>query len=69
MEIGTVSDGERLGRLGGGVSVLARYIHPEFVLCLTTRFRRDIRLVAVSVLLGTMVGGYMCGNCRAEYQP
>jgi hypothetical protein len=37
---------------------LARYIHPEFGgFCLTTRFRRDIRLVAVSVLLGTMVGG------------
>ena len=37
---------------------MARYIHPEFGgFCLTTRFRRDIRLVAVSVLLGTMVGG------------
>ena len=37
---------------------MARYIHPEFGgFCLTTRFRRDIRLVAVSVLLGTMAGG------------
>jgi hypothetical protein len=37
---------------------LARYIHPEFGgFCLTTRFRRDIRVVAVSVLLGTIVGG------------
>jgi hypothetical protein len=36
---------------------LARYIHPEFGgFCLTTRFRRDIRVVAVSVLLGTTVG-------------
>jgi hypothetical protein len=37
---------------------LARYIHPEFGgFCLTSPFRRDIRIVAVSVLLGTMVGG------------
>ena len=37
---------------------MARYIHPEFGgFCLTTRFRRDIRVVAVSVLLGTIVGG------------
>jgi hypothetical protein len=37
---------------------LARYVHPEFGgFCLTTRFRRDIRVVAVSVLLGTIVGG------------
>jgi hypothetical protein len=37
---------------------LAPYIHPEFGgFCLTTRFRRDIRVVAVSVLLGTIVGG------------
>jgi hypothetical protein len=37
---------------------LARYIHPEFGgFCLTARLRRDIRVVAVSVLLGTMVGG------------
>ena len=58
LEIGTVSEGERLGKLEGGVSALARYIHPEFGgFCLTTRFRRDIRVVAVSVLLGTMVGG------------
>jgi hypothetical protein len=36
---------------------LARYIHPEFGgFCLTTRFRRDIRVVAVSVLLGMTVG-------------
>jgi len=41
-----------------GVSDLARYIHPEFGgFCLTARLRRDIRVVAVSVLLGTMVGG------------
>jgi hypothetical protein len=41
----------------GGVSALARYIHPEFGgFCLTTRFRRDIRVIAVSVLLGTTVG-------------
>jgi hypothetical protein len=41
----------------GGVSALARYIHPEFGgFCLTTRFRRDVRVVAVSVLLGTTVG-------------
>ena len=37
---------------------MARYIHPEFGgFCLTARLRRDIRVVAVSVLLGTMVGG------------
>jgi hypothetical protein len=37
---------------------LARYIHPEFGgFCLSTHFRRDMRVVAVSVLLGTMVGG------------
>jgi hypothetical protein len=37
---------------------LARYIHPEFGgFCLTSPIRRDIRIVAVSVLLGTMVGG------------
>jgi hypothetical protein len=37
---------------------LERYIHPEFGgFCLTARLRRDIRVVAVSVLLGTMVGG------------
>jgi hypothetical protein len=36
---------------------LARYIHPEFGgFCLTTRCRRDIRVVAVSVLLGMTVG-------------
>jgi hypothetical protein len=36
---------------------LARYIHPEFGgFCLTTRFRRDIRVIAVSVLIGTTVG-------------
>jgi hypothetical protein len=41
-----------------GVSDLARYIHPEFGgFCLTARLRCDIRVVAVSVLLGTMVGG------------
>ena len=41
-----------------GVLDLARYIHPEFGgFCLTARLRRDIRVVAVSVLLGTMVGG------------
>ena len=41
-----------------GVSDLARYIHPEFGgFCLTARLRRDIRVVAVSILLGTMVGG------------
>ena len=40
-----------------GVSALARYIHPEFGgFCLTTRFRRDIRVIAVSVLIGTTVG-------------
>ena len=50
--------GERLGQLEGGGSALARYIHPEFGgFCLTTHFRRDVRVVAVSVLLGTMVGG------------
>jgi hypothetical protein len=37
---------------------LARYIHPEFGgFCLTARLRRDIRVVAVSVVLGTMIGG------------
>ncbi len=37
---------------------MAQYIHPEFGgFCLTARFRRDIRVVVVSVLLGTMVGG------------
>jgi hypothetical protein len=37
---------------------LARYIHPEFGgFCLTARLRRDIRVVAVSILLGTMIGG------------
>ena len=36
---------------------LARYIHPEFGgFCLTKRFRRDIRVIAVSVLIGTTVG-------------
>ena len=36
---------------------MARYIHPEFGgFCLTTPFRRDIRVVAVSVLLGSIVG-------------
>ncbi len=36
---------------------MARYIHPEFGgFCLTTRFRRDIRVIAVSVLIGTTVG-------------
>jgi hypothetical protein len=44
--------------MNGGVSALARYIHPEFGgFCLTTRLRRDIRVVAFSVLLGTIVGG------------
>ena len=37
---------------------MARYIHPEFGgFCLTARLRRDIRVVAFSVLLGTIVGG------------
>jgi hypothetical protein len=41
-----------------GVSDLTQYLHPEFGgFCLTAPFRRDIRVVAVSVLLGTMVGG------------
>ena len=57
-KVGTVSEGERLGQLEGGGSALARYIHPEFGgFCLTTHFRRDMRVVAVSVLFGTMVGG------------
>ena len=37
---------------------MARYIHPEFGgFCLTAHLRRDIRIVAFSVLLGTIVGG------------
>src|SRR3954471_10186935 len=49
-----------------GVSALARYIHPEFGgFCLTTRFRRDIRVIAVSVLIGTTVGWPTTGGSTA----